>query len=114
MIEAIQSGSLPARVREFYVFGSYSRGALEPDDLDVIVIHDAPPAAYDGAMRRRLAGRFNPTEYIFKAHAHFEADMRRPLRKPGERVQILLARKVDDLVGPGSKIRREDLILLWS
>jgi predicted nucleotidyltransferase len=114
VIETIESGVLPARVREFYIFGSYARGALDPGDLDVVVVHDPAPSAYDDTVKRRLAGRFNPTEFIFKAYAMFKADMCRPLRKPGERREILLTRKIDDVVGPGSKIQREDLILLWS
>lgn len=53
MIEMIQSGTLPVRVREFYVFGSYSRGALEPGDLDVIVVHDAPGQLYWQALEKQ-------------------------------------------------------------
>jgi predicted nucleotidyltransferase len=114
MIETIESGVLPARVREFYTFGSYARGAMNPDDLDVIVVHDSAPPEYDKAVRRHLAERFNPTELIFKAYAKFKADMCRPLRKPGEKIEILLARKIEEVIGLGSKIQRNDLILLWS
>jgi predicted nucleotidyltransferase len=32
--ESIESGTLPMDVRELYVFGSYSRGAIEPGDLE--------------------------------------------------------------------------------
>jgi len=61
MIQTIQSGALPARVREFYVFGTYSRGALHPGDLDVVVVHDDPgqPLASGG-----LATAEGPTEHL--------------------------------------------------
>ena len=35
-----------ARVREVYVFGSYARGALEPGDLDLLVVHDRATPEY--------------------------------------------------------------------
>lgn len=115
MIETIQSGALPARVREFYVFGSYSRGAVEPGDLDVVVVHDRPPLAYEEALKRHFDEEgYSLRELLVKACARFRANMCEPLRKPGEKIQILLAQKLDDLVGEGSKIKREDLILLWS
>jgi hypothetical protein len=115
VIETIESGALPARVREFYVFGSYSRGALEPGDLDVIVIHDRPPRDYEEALLRHFQEKgYSVTEQIFKAADKLRADMCRPLRRPGEKIQILLAQKLDELVGEGSKIKHDDLILLWS
>lgn len=107
MIEMIQSGDLPARVREFYVFGSYSRGALEPGDLDVVVVHDDPGQVYWQALEEQV-------DSIFQVSHRFESEMRRALRKPGEKVQIILTRKLDRFLGETSKIKREDLILLWS
>jgi hypothetical protein len=115
MLETIQSGALPARVREFYVFGSYARGANEPGDLDVIVVHDQPSEANEAAAQRNFERKgFSVIEKICKASAKFHADMRRPLRKPGEKIDILLAGKVDEVLGPSSKVNREDLVLLWS
>jgi predicted nucleotidyltransferase len=115
MIETIQSGALPARVCEFYVFGSYSRGALEPGDLDVVIIHDRPPRAYEEAIEHHFEQKgFSLMERLVKSCTKFRADMCRPLRKPGEKIQILLAQKLDELVGESSKIKRDDLILLWS
>jgi hypothetical protein len=115
MIETVQTGTLPAHVRELYVFGSYSRGALEPGDLDIVIIHDRPPRVYEEALDRHFEEKGCSTiESLAKACARFRADMCRPLRKPGERIQILLAQKLDELVGESSKIKREDLILLWS
>jgi len=39
IVESIESGKLPMDVRELYVFGSYSRGAIQPGDLDLIIVH---------------------------------------------------------------------------
>jgi predicted nucleotidyltransferase len=115
MIEAIQSGSLPARVREFYVFGSYSRGALEPGDVDVVIVHDRPPRAYEEAIKRYFKQKgYSLMERLVKASAKINAAMRRPLRKPGEKVQIILTQELEDVLGEHSKIKREDLMLLWS
>src|SRR5207248_230458 len=115
MIGVIQSGTLPARVREFYVFGSYSRGALEPGDLDVLVVHDPPPPHYMEVLKKQLEDRsYSFLDQTLKADARFKAEMRRCLRRPGEQVEILLVNKMEEIVSGSSKIRRDDLILLWS
>jgi hypothetical protein len=110
MIKTIESGALPARVREFYVFGSYSRGALEPGDLDVVVIHDDPGHAYWQALQKKLeVSAIDPAPV-----RRFQSAMRGVLRKPGEKVQIILAHQLDYFIGEHSNIKREDLVLLWS
>src|SRR5258707_2832020 len=42
IISRVEAGEAPARIREIHVFGSFARGAIEPNDLDLIVIHDRP------------------------------------------------------------------------
>ncbi|MER6952452.1 nucleotidyltransferase domain-containing protein [Streptomyces sp. NPDC000618] len=40
MLDNLDAGSRPLDlVDEVYVFGSYARGALQPGDLDVAVVH---------------------------------------------------------------------------
>jgi len=39
IVESIEAGKVSMDVRELYVFGSYSRGAVEPGDLDLIIVH---------------------------------------------------------------------------
>ena len=113
MIETIHAQRLPARVREFYVFGSYARGALEPGDLDVVVVHDRPPKSYEESLAHLFRGK-GTIEQIFKSAARFRGDMGRALRKPGEKVDILLVNRLDEILGPKSKLKREELVLLWS
>lgn len=107
MIETIRSGKLSAQVRELYVFGSYARGALEPGDLDVVVVHDGPGPAYFEAIAHNL-------DAMMRASRLFESELRGALRKKGEKVEIILVRKVEEILGSTSKIKREDLVLLWS
>jgi predicted nucleotidyltransferase len=115
MVQAVRSGCLPARVRELYVFGSYARGAPEPGDLDVVVVHDRPAKGYEDTVREHFETKgLGIVEQIVKSAARFQADMRRPLRKPGEKADILLVSKLDEILGQNSKIQRSDLILLWS
>lgn len=47
ILRAIDQGKRPARVREVYVFGSYARGAFDPADLDIIIVHDSPSQKYN-------------------------------------------------------------------
>ena len=110
----VDSGQTPMRVRSLYVFGSYARGAEESGDLDVAIIHDLLPAtivrqlqqeieatpSYDGNLLVRLGNRCN-------------ALMKKSLRRPGERIEIFLADNYDRLVGEGSKIPAEELVLIW-
>lgn len=40
MITRLEGGAWPlGLVEEVYVFGSYARGALEPNDVDVVIEH---------------------------------------------------------------------------
>ena len=112
MTQAIAAGALPAPVKAFYVFGSYARGALTPNDLDVIAVYDNPGRDYWDALavELRKAGK----DPVSEAGRVFQTRMRGGLRRPGERVDVMLARSIDDLTGPGSKIRKDDLVLLWT
>jgi len=114
IIAVIEADKLPARVRELYVFGSYSRGALEPGDLDLIVVHDRAKPEYEKPLLRKLQEEFEDCEAARRAVRKFKVDMRRAMHKPGEPVQTILTQELDWVVDEGSKIKQSDLVLLWS
>ena len=77
MIETIKSGTLPVRVSEFYVFGSYARGALQPGDLDILVLHDKPSRTYlEALLEEAKEAGYSGTQGVFRAGRRFEAAMR--------------------------------------
>ena len=89
MTQTIASGALPAPVKAFYVFGSYARGALNPNDLDVVVVYENPGKDYWGSLVAEvLKSGKNP----LCAGQVFETRMRSALRRPGERMDIMLIR----------------------
>jgi predicted nucleotidyltransferase len=115
IIETIRAGATPAPVRAVYIFGSYSRGALQPGDLDIIVVHAPPTRKHLESLAQRLERNCTSfTEQLIKVRAWFEVDMRAALRKPGEKVQVILTQDLDDFLRMPSVIKREDLVLLWS
>ena len=64
--------------------------------------------------REMLEKGYGPCTALFRPYSRFRCDMGRALRRPGERMDIIYVRKLDDFIGPGSTVRREDLVLLWS
>jgi hypothetical protein len=115
MLQTVDAGELPAKVREVYDFGSYARGAICPGDLDLLVIHDDPGKDYWSRLKEQLKGQgHGGLQIIALAAARFHGEMRRKLRRPGEKADILLARSVDEVMGQHSKIERSELVLLWS
>jgi predicted nucleotidyltransferase len=115
IIASIESGNLPMDVRELYVFGSYSRGAIEPGDLDLIIVH--------GPGRQEIDKRVD--EALQKSHPDILARVRaaagkqnaarmRLFRKQGEAVQIIFAQSVAEVTGKESRIKPTDPILMWS
>jgi predicted nucleotidyltransferase len=110
----MDAGNLPMDVRELYVFGSYSRGAIEPGDLDLIVIHG------DGIreIERRVLAEIeadpdSPDDLPTKCRK-IEAAKRRLFRSPSERVQIIFDSSVERVTREGSKIKPSDPVLIWS
>jgi predicted nucleotidyltransferase len=100
MLATIDAGRVPVKVLAFYVFGSYSRGALNPNDLDVILLYESPPPE----------ARFN-----LRAYETLEISIRRALVKPGEKIELIATTGLsvwaqDD----GEIIKTSDLVLLWS
>jgi len=88
MLEAIESGQVPVNVREFYVFGSYARGATEPSDLDLVVFFDGGEAL-DKRIKVDLEARGCSTFDIIKKGARrFQAEVRRSLCRLGEPIDM--------------------------
>ncbi len=115
ILKSLDSASFPARVREVYVFGSYARGALEPGDLDLLVVHDRATKEYEATAIKHFTDRgMSDIGAICKSVDKFRADMSRVFRTPGERVQILLTSELSCVVGTESRIKESDLVLLWS
>ncbi|MBC7856978.1 MAG: nucleotidyltransferase domain-containing protein [Pirellulaceae bacterium] len=115
ILKTLDSASFPARVREVYVFGSYSRGALEPGDLDLLVVHDRASPEYEAAAIKHFTDRgSSDIEAICRSVSKFRTEMSRTFRKPGERVQVLLTMELRYVVGKESRIKETDLVLLWS
>lgn len=58
MLARLDAGERPLDlVDEVYVFGSYARGALEPGDLDVAVVHRTDREFAAGLVGALMSGR---------------------------------------------------------
>ena len=115
MAATIDTESTPMAVREFYAFGSYVRGALEPNDLDVVVIHDRLPKATVEKLRREITSSESlDGDVLRRLHSKCESLMRTSLRRPGERIEVILAEELSHIVDTESKIPKDELILIWS
>jgi predicted nucleotidyltransferase len=112
MVQVIADGALPAPVKAFYVFGSYARGAPNPNDLDVVVVYENPGRDYWQSLDVEL--RESGKDPILNGGRVFQTRMRGGLRRPGERVDIMVTESIDNITGSGSKIRKDDLVLLWT
>lgn len=115
ILKTLDAGKLPVRVKELYVFGSYSRGAVEPGDLDLIVVYDSTDRRWADEQVRLMEeqGR-NTLEIIGTLPSKFQAAVRGAIRSQGEPIQVLVTPKVEDVIGEGSRIKPDDIILLWS
>lgn len=115
ILKTLDAGQLPTEPTELYVFGSYSRGAIEPGDLDLILIHKSNREEY---LKRKTAELVAQGMYDWEAEAKAcrsqEKDIRAALMKRGESIQILLGEALEMFVGGGSRIKPSDPILLWS
>lgn len=115
MLEAIEAGQVPVNVREFYVFGSYARGSVGPNDLDLLLFYDGGEA-----LNRRITAELEAAGYatfdiIQKGARRFQAEVRRSLCRPGERIDMGICQH--DPSGPnkfGSKHIQKGMVLLWS
>jgi hypothetical protein len=105
MLMAVDAGNLPARIKEFYVFGSY---------LDVIVVYEWPKAAFAEWLAQAVKDGEGEFEASHRLAKWVVSTIKKALRRPGESVHLALVQSVDEMIGEGSTIQRTDIKLLWS
>lgn len=118
IVAAIEADEFPALVKECHVFGSYARGALQPGDLDLILIHDpAPPELLEGLteeiVRKYGKDRMHWPRGIWPERK-FENMMRGVVRKPGEKMDILLGTSMQQVLDMGDNIAKAHPVMIWS
>jgi hypothetical protein len=102
-------------VRELYVFGSYSRGAIEPGDMDLIIVHGPGRQEIDKRVDKALQKSHPDILARVRAAAGKQNAARmRLFRKPGEPVQIIFAESVAEVTGKRkpNQAHRPDLDLV--
>lgn len=115
IVARIEAGEAPARIREVYVFGSFARGAMEPDDLDLIVVHDRPSnKVLEPLLKAVKSYSYDDLDQSFKAYQRFEAALRKVFRRGGERMDIKLAESLDSAVSALVDIPPGEIRLVWS
>jgi hypothetical protein len=117
IIQAIEGDKFPVKVRELYVFGSFARGALSPSDLDLIVIHDPAVELLDGlkkALIEKYGGCFTSWPRGQWPERKFESMMRGVMRRPGEKMDILLGTSMTKVAEMGENIANAHRVLIWS
>lgn len=115
MIGAIEAGATPAAVQELYVFGSYARGAMAPNDLDIVVIHGQPPKKLMAELEKKWrAGQQWSMDLRRSPEQRFRALMRKALVTPGERVDLFAETSLERITDRWRDIKVEELVLLWS
>lgn len=86
MIKRLEGGGWPlGLVEEVYIFGSYARGALEPNDVDVVIEHgtdkrwlgESLDASFNGrdsyvGMRQALRGRTRGISFQFRGRSSLQ------------------------------------------
>ncbi len=99
-------------MRAFYVFGSYARGALNPGDLDVLVVHENPGENYWRSLRAEL--RNSGKDFGLSASGiAFKTRMLGGLQRRGEHVHVTLTQSINYVLERDDPIRK-DLVLLWT
>lgn len=115
IVSRVEAGQAPARIREIHVFGSFARGALEPNDLDLIVIHDKPSEEILAPLMLAVKSySYGELDQSCKAYERFQAAMRRVFRRGGERMDIKLAESLDSAANQLVDVPRGEIRLVWS
>jgi len=114
IIGRVEAGEAPARVREIHVFGSFARGVLEPNDLDLIVLHDPPSEETLAPLLKAVDSySYDRLDQACKAERRFEAAMTKIFRRGSERMDVRLAATLDEALS-GMVFPRDEVRLLWS
>jgi hypothetical protein len=115
IIARVEAGEAPARIREIHVFGSFARGALEPNDLDLIVVHDEPGEEILAPWMQAVKSySYDDLDQSLKAYGRFQAAMRKVFRRGGERMDIKLAESLDSAASQLVDVPRGEIRLVWS
>ena len=115
ILTTLNTESFKAIPRALYVFGSYSRGAPEPGDLDLLFVYDLPADHEKEAEFWSLfcdAKTFK-REFVMQYVREFNAKL---LRR-GEQNHIMYdegGRLLESIRAGGWMMDEEDLVLLWS
>src|SRR5256885_1896131 len=98
IIHAIESGKFPVKVRELHVFGSFALGALDPGDLDLILIHEPAPELLEG-LKTEAIKKYGESFLHWppgqSPERKFKSMMGAVMRRPGEKMDILLADSIE-------------------
>lgn len=114
--EELTRGSFMAVPLKLFVFGSYARGALSPDDLDLLLLYEYPP---DHQERLESTAGCHSVADLLRTHpeVRYAAEFRKRLRKPGEKMDLLVHHRRHDFVvslfDGQQGIKPEDLRLVW-
>jgi predicted nucleotidyltransferase len=118
IVQTIEEGKFPAKVTGFYIFGSYARGALNPGDLDVMVVHEPPSPELIERLTAAVEAKYGKNIMYWPRSAwpqrKFETAMNALIRKPGEKIDILLGTSLEKINGMGNNIADSVRVLIWS
>lgn len=118
IIEAIEAEAFPTRIKELHVFGSYARGALNPGDLDLILIHYPAPPEVMEEIKRSITQKYGHHSITWLPvtwpDRKFETIMRRVMRRPGEKMDIILGTTLKEALRYHQTIAASKIISLWS
>ena len=105
-----------APIREIYAFGSWVRGAAEPGDLDLIIVHDPPSEALleEYRVHGETVASVDGMMRYFYPDQRFRASMGKALRKPGESADLLLAKSLPEALNSHGHVKPEEVRLIWS
>ncbi len=117
IVHAIEGEKFPTKVRELHVFGSYARGALNPGDLDLILIHDPAPELLE-KLKTELVKKYGD-DFLYWPRGQwperkFESMMRSVMRRPGEKMDILFSTSMEKIAELSEKIAKAHRVLIWS
>lgn len=107
ILTTLDTETFEAVPRALYVFGSYSRGAPEPGDLDLLLVYDRPDNHEDA----------EEAEFTRTPFTHYMRDFSVKLFRRGEKRRIMYDPRGEilDFIRMGAMMMDEsDLILLWS
>ena len=115
--ETLTRGPFMAIPQKLFVFGSFARGAMEPNDLDLLLLYTFPED-----HRERLYAvkkNFTSIPQMLRDHpeTRYMAEFRKRLRKPGEKMDLMVHHPrepyIISLFEGQQNIKPDDLRLVW-